>query len=80
MRSTVYPCLCLCLRLEQITKTRLFRRTILQFLQIFLTDERTFIHNTNVHKQEVVLIRFPICLIRGLLTVDNPPAVRFIIR
>src|SRR5690606_9408710 len=38
------PCLCLCrASLLQITYTTRRRRTILQFLQIFLTEARTFI-------------------------------------
>src|SRR5579875_1628490 len=40
------PCLCLCRGLTQITRTTPRRRTILQSLQIRLTDARTFIETT----------------------------------
>ena len=38
-----HPCFCLCLGLEQITRTTPLRRIILQFSQIRLTLLRTFI-------------------------------------
>jgi hypothetical protein len=37
-----YPCLCLCLGVEQMTRTTPLRCTILHLAQIFLTDARTF--------------------------------------
>src|SRR5579875_3901401 len=37
-----YPCLCLCRGFEQITRTRPWRRMILHFSHIGLTDGRTF--------------------------------------
>jgi len=40
------PWRCLCLPSLQMTRTTPLRRTILQFLQIFLTDARTFIAMT----------------------------------
>ena len=36
------PCLCLCLGMEQITRTTPLRCTILHLTQIFFTDARTF--------------------------------------
>src|SRR4026207_1447223 len=38
----IYPCLCLCFWLLQITRTTPSRRTILHLTQIFLTDALTF--------------------------------------
>jgi len=43
MEYLVYPCFCLCLGLEQMTRTTPLRRTILQFRQIFFTEALTFI-------------------------------------
>src|SRR5690606_20005820 len=44
LQAPAQPCLCLCrASLLQITYTTRRRRTILQFLQIFLTEARTFI-------------------------------------
>jgi hypothetical protein len=42
MRAILYPCLCLCFWLAQMTRTTPCRRTTLHLTQIFLTDERTF--------------------------------------
>src|SRR6266542_3307912 len=42
MRAMSYPCLCLCLGIEQITRTTPLRCTILHLTQIFLTDALTF--------------------------------------
>src|SRR5258706_1884439 len=42
IRAIPYPCLCLCFWFEQITNTTPWRRTILHFTQIFLTDDLTF--------------------------------------
>src|SRR4051794_12553210 len=42
MRAILYPCLCLCFWLEQMTRTTPSRRTTLHFTQIFRTDDRTF--------------------------------------
>src|SRR3954468_348665 len=42
MRATTYPCRCLCRGFWQITSTRPWRRMILHFSHIGLTDGRTF--------------------------------------
>src|SRR5438552_16106304 len=42
MRAMAYPCLCLCLGLEQITRTTPLRLISLHCGQIGLTDARTF--------------------------------------
>jgi hypothetical protein len=41
--KTAYPCLCLWVGSEQITRTTRLRRTILQLRHIFFTDVLTFI-------------------------------------
>jgi len=43
-----HPCRCLCFGFSQITLTTPARRTILHFVQIFLTDERTFISTSHL--------------------------------
>ena len=43
LSAVCQPWRCLCLGSVQITRTTRLRRTILQFLHIFLTDARTFI-------------------------------------
>jgi hypothetical protein len=43
MLNASYPCLCLCLGLEQMTKITPLRRTMRHLLQIFFTDALTFI-------------------------------------
>jgi len=48
-RAHNQPCLCLCRASLQITYTTPRRRTTLQFLQIFLTEARTFIALSAAH-------------------------------
>ena len=43
MGVVIYPCLCLCLGLSQMTRTAPWRLMILQRSHIFLTDALTFI-------------------------------------
>src|SRR5437879_598291 len=40
--TTFYPCRCLCFGFSQMMRITPCRRTTLHFVQIFLTDERTF--------------------------------------
>src|SRR5207302_37660 len=45
-----YPCLCLCFGFSQMMRITPCRRTILHFVQIFLTDERTFMISTHLYR------------------------------